>query len=86
MTLGTRMRTSALAGLMLRINCPIFQPLACPLTSPSPPFPSIHANIYYHHRLPHAQIFFYQAQYCGVMFGAVPRGQGMSDDEFIGFP
>jgi hypothetical protein len=36
-TLCSRMWTPALASPMLRINCPIFQPLARPQTSPFPP-------------------------------------------------
>ncbi len=60
-TLCMHLRTSALAGSMLRVNCPVFSPLA---QSPLPPFSPLltHTEHYEHRQHLHARIFFCRAE------------------------
>ncbi len=72
--LRTQLQTSALAGPMLRVNCPVFSPLA---QSPLPLFTPIpaHACEYYDYRQhKHAQIFFCQAHFKYIY--CITSGQG----------
>ncbi len=56
-----RKQTSALAGPMNGINCPIFSPFVWPQHPLFSPFAFTHVNVYYHQQHQHAQILFCRA-------------------------